>query len=121
MLGEQVAKSVARVIARAHHRVVKNKRMGLEGLPVTDGDVWTFDLLRRGTLSDSTGLVILWSVGLGTTGIAVWGRSWILGALAVVVVALALWWSHTKWRSRVDDLRMMQRVAEEETRERHHQ
>jgi hypothetical protein len=118
VVGKHLANSVVLVFGRSQNRVVTEKRMGLEGLPVSDGDVWAFDLLRGGGWSDLTALVVLWCIGLGTALIAVWGGSWILAGTSATVIALALWWTATKLRGRADDRRMMRRVEAEEEQER---
>ena len=84
--------------------------MGLEGLPVNDGEVYGFDIVRDITrnASDLTGLVILWAVAFGVAALALWGRSLGLGIFAAVAALAAGWWTVGKWRSWRDAHRQMQ-------------
>ena len=93
----------------------RRQRLGLEGLPVTDGDVWAFDAVRgamRG--GDRGGLILAWVVGVALAALAIWGRSVGLGFVSAVALALTLWWTATKWRSWIAAQRQMRRIAADE-------
>jgi hypothetical protein len=89
----------------------RERRRGLEGVPITDVEVWGFDA-ARGT-SDLAGLALAWVLGVGTAGLAIWGGSPILGVFSfvVLVLALAVRRTVTKWRSWSEARRMMRRDA----------
>jgi hypothetical protein len=95
----------------------QRRRMGLEGLPTTAADVWTFDVLRSSNASDIAGLATVWLFGVGTAAVALWGGSIVLGGLSAVVIAFSIWWTLAKWRSWADSQRMMRHVAGQEAAE----
>jgi hypothetical protein len=91
------------------------RRQGLEGLPVNADEVWAFDAVRSSMRGGDRGaLVLIWAGSIGLIWLAVWGGSVILGVLGAVALALALWWTLTKWRSRRDAERQMRRAAARE-------
>jgi hypothetical protein len=98
-----------------------HERFGLEGLPRSSEEIVSLDGARyfmRNT-TDSVGLFILWAIVVAIAAAAIWGGSLLLGALDVIVLSLALWWSAVRVRRVKDARRMRRRVAAEKEREKH--
>lgn len=88
------------------------RRQGLEGLPVSEGEVWAFDAARRmsgGGGGDLGGLVLLWVLALGSLALGVWGGSITLVVCGAVASAIATWWTVTKTRSHLAARRQSRR------------
>ncbi len=86
--------------------------MGLEGLPITDGEVVDFDAVRAVMLSvgDLGALVVVWVVTVFLAALAIWARAVVLGGLALIAFAIATWWTWGKCRSHAAAVRQMRRA-----------
>jgi hypothetical protein len=97
-------------LRRADDWTAPDARVGLEGLPVTDSEVVSFDLLRywlRGA-TDSTARVLLWALGVMLALAAVWGRSVLVGVFALGSLLAAGCWTV----ARVRDVRDAERIRD---------
>jgi hypothetical protein len=90
----------------------RRKRMGLEGLPVTSGDVYGFGEIRlfMRNSGDGGALACVWVALIALIVVAIWGSSLGLGALSVLLFAVAMWWTISKWRSWSAARRQMRRA-----------
>jgi hypothetical protein len=96
-----------------HGDGAETSRLGLEGLPVTAFETYTFDedrLFFRNT-PWSTALALWWGLGLVIVALAIWDGRVILGALGGIVIASATWWTTQVVRDRRDARRMRDRFG----------
>jgi Flp pilus assembly protein TadB len=89
------------------------RRQGLEGLPITDSEVWEFDSLRGITSeSDFRALVASWVTLVIVVALAFWVGSLDLLLMAILAGLILIWWSAIKLRSWRAAGRLMRREAE---------
>jgi Flp pilus assembly protein TadB len=80
----------------------RERRAGLEGLPVNPTEVWGFNAVRagRGRPRDTIALIFCWLVTALLGAGAIWGHSVVLGVFAVILLVIVVWWTYTKVRDR---------------------
>ena len=77
------------------------RRQGLEGLPVNSDEVWFFDAARWFAGRGDAGLyVVSWLIVAYFLGVAIWGRSVVVGVLGLIGLALVAAWTVSKARRR---------------------
>jgi Flp pilus assembly protein TadB len=80
----------------------RERRAGLEGLPVNPTEVWGFNAVRRGRgrPRDTLALIFCWLVVALLVVFAIWGDSVVLGVFALILFVVVVWWTYTKVRDR---------------------